>query len=390
MADISTPPRLLTARFVRILLAQTTFGFGWSLYLLAPKFYATELQADARTIGYLSAMGGLFGIATIPLASRGIDHVGRLAFFRIGAGVLFVLSIGFLFVSRVGPLCFVLNGLNGAAFVLAFNASATLATDEAPRAKLGQAIGALGASNMIMNGVSTVIGEKIAASFGWQPVFVLGAVAALGAAAMSFGLREPALPARPSNGDKELNYGVLAAPLLSCTLIGGSFCAMFVFYQPYALALGAREVNEFFVGFTATAVTTRVAFGSLGDRYGRLRVSIYAALVYACSAAAMIGLSPDLLFVYGGLFGLAHGVLYPTLNAVVIERVGDGARGRAMTLYNGAFNLGSTTSSLAWGSLAQTRGYPSVYIGATALAVAAAVCLLAPDHGLLAARAQRS
>jgi MFS family permease len=104
---------------------------------------------------------------------------------------------------------------------------------------------------------------------------------------------------------------------------------------------------------------------------------MYATFLYALSAASMISLRPSLLLAYGALFGLAHGVLYPTLNAVVMERVGLEARGRAMTLYTGAFNLGTTLSGLAWGSLAQSRGYPSLYIGATALCVLAA-CLLAP------------
>jgi MFS family permease len=379
--DEARTPRLMTARFARIMLGQTTFGFGWSLFLLAPKFYATQLQASAETIGYLSAMGGLFGVATIPFAARGIDRVGRKAFFRLGSLVLAALSLGFLAVDSIGPLVFLLNGLNGAAFVLAFNASATLATDEAPTAKLGQAIGVLGASNMIMNGVSTIVGEKLAATSGWHAVFGLGAAAGLLAFGISFGMPEAPRPPRvlsAAQARDELPLGALAPLLCATALIGASFCAMFVFYQPYALSLGAKVVNEFFVGFTLTAVTTRIAFGNLGDRFGRLRISVYAAGVYAIAAAAMTQLQPGLLLAYGALFGLAHGVLYPTLNAVVMERVGIGARGRAMTLYNGAFNVGTTLSSLAWGNIAQHRGYPTVYVGAAALAVTAAACLLLP------------
>lgn len=184
----SQPP-LLTARFVRLLLAQTSFSLGWSLYLVTPKFYATALSADAETIGRLGAMGGCFAAACIPLVGRGLDNIGRRPFFRMGAAVLMLMSLGFLTIDRVGPALFVLQGLTGPAFVLAFNAAATLATDDAPPERMGQALGMLGASNLIMNAVSTVIAEALADAIGGHAVFLFGA----GAGVLALQLGYPAV-----------------------------------------------------------------------------------------------------------------------------------------------------------------------------------------------------
>ncbi|MGD8861450.1 MAG: MFS transporter [Myxococcales bacterium] len=370
---------LLTARFVRLLLAQTSFSLGWSLYLVMPKFYATALSADAETIGRLSAMGGFFAAACIPLVGRGLDSIGRKPFFRLGAGVLVLMSLGFLTIHRVGPALYVLQGLTGPAFVLAFNAAATLATDDAPPERMGQALGMLGASNLIMNAVSTVIAEALADAIGWHAVFLFGAGAGVLALLLSLGLYEP-----PRSDEQRAS--VAAAPwplsevwplLLATLAIGVGFSAVFVFHQPYALSLGATHVRGFFVGFTATAFAARIFLGNLGDRFGRQRVSFFAAFGYVLTGLAMVYMDPAILPAYGALFGAAHGVLYPTLNAAVMERVGPAQRGRAMTLYNGAFNVGLGLAALGWGSLAQQLGYPAVFVGAALISAAGAGLLRA-------------
>lgn len=367
----------MTPRFVRILVAQAIFSLGWSLYLLLPKYLAVELHADAETVGSLSAMGGLLSLALIPVAARGIDQLGRKLFFAAGCALLCALSLGFMVVREVGPLMYLLSALTGASFLLAYNAGATLATDEIPPAKLAQAIGIFGASNMGMNAVSTVVGEKLAAAWGWNAVFTLGAVTSVAAAAISLGTAEPSR--RKGAATRDLPGPAAARvwpPLASSALLGIAFAAMFVFSQPYALALGAREVSEFFVGFTLAALTMRAFFGHLGDRFGRVRVSIAGIAVYAAAVASMMLLRPALLILHGAAFGLAHGVVYPTLNAVVMERMGLSRRGRAMSLYTGAFNVGSTVAGFGWGTLAQRSGYPAVYAASALLCVVAALCLV--------------
>jgi len=51
-----------------------------------------------------------------------------------------------------------------------------------------------------------------------------------------------------------------AAILVASVLMGAVFSAMFQFVQPYALSLGAHEVRDFFLGFTASAVAFAVSF----------------------------------------------------------------------------------------------------------------------------------
>ncbi len=372
--------RLFSRDIALILIAQVAFGFGWSLYLLAPKFQAVVLGAGPDLIGMTSAIGGIAGLAMVPFAATGIDRLGRKLFFRIGCSLVLLMSVGYTYVDHVGPLLFALQGMMAAAFVLSFNAAAALVADWVPPARMGQAIGWLGAANVCMNAVATAIAEPIADAHGWHIVFRMGMVSALVALGLSLFLREA--PHRMVSDApvgalrSRVSLEAMARPLIVAAVCGAVFSAVFTFVQPYALERGAREVRLFFIGFTASAVACRLFMGGLGDRIGYRRVSLFAVIIYALAAALCVRLEPDFLWAYGAVFGVAHGVLYPTLNALVLEGLPASRRGFGMALYNGAFNIGMATGGFGWGMLASHHGYPALFMTAAVLGLLAALPLL--------------
>jgi MFS family permease len=380
------PSSWVTRDVMRILATQVVFGFGWSLYLLNPKFYATQLHAPPDVIGQITSMGGTAGLLTVPFAAFGLDRSDRRVFFRVGSLLIFITSIGMLQVHDVSWLVFALQGCVSAAFVLAFNASAALLSDYAPADRLGQAIGWLGGANVAMNAVATMVAEPLAHAFGWDAVFFLGIAAGGAAFVASFGLKlapvqavDPGVVPAPVAPRRFESTAFIAPLLFSATLMGAIFIALFGFVQPYAVSLGASEVRYFFLGFTLAAVGCRVLLGGLGDRVGRRTVSMWMLGGYAVSAALMRHLEIDALILYGLAFGAAHGLLYPTLNALLLELLPSRRRGLGMVLYNGAFNLGTSVGSLGWGLLAKRSGYPAIYeVAAVASLVAASALAIKP------------
>jgi len=375
--------RLFTRDVALILIAQTAFGFGWSLYLLSPKFQAVVLGAGPDQIGITTALSGLMGLMTVPFAAGGIDRLGRKLFFRIGTSLVLLVSIGYFFVDRIGPLLYLLQGAVAAAFVLSFNASAALIADWVPGSRIGQAIGWLGAANVCMNAVATAVAEPLCDRYGWHALFFLGIGASCLALVLSLGMRDaPERPvsSAPAAASRMRDAGIAVwRPLVVSALAGMVFCAVFIFVQPHALASGAREVRMFFIGFTASAVACRVLLGDLGDRRGHRQVSLGAVLLYALSALSCAWLDPSLLWMYGFVFGAAHGILYPTLNALVLARLPASRRGLGMALYNGAFNVGMTCGGFGWGLLAAHYGYTALFFTATVVALMATLPLLASD-----------
>lgn len=144
-------------------------------------------------------------------------------------------------------------------------------------------------------------------------------------------------------------------------LVGACFGTLFVFHQLYALELGITRIRVFFVAYALAAMFARIAFGNLGDRLGRHRVASVALAFYGCGALAMLSLADVGLAPLGALFGLAHGIFYPTYNAAVVADSAASERGKAMALFQGWFNAGLAGGSFLLGFVADARGYPTVF-----------------------------
>lgn len=373
--------RLWTREVALLLVAQTLFGFGWSLYLLTPKFLKLQFAATDATLGFVSSTGGLAAVVGMPIAAYGLDRFGKMPFFRIGSAIILAVSLIFLTVDQVGPRVFLAQALNSIAFVFAFNAIATLVADLAPAGRLGEAIGLVGAANMAMNAVATIVAERVSALIGWDAVFSLGAAASVAAVLVSLFVHErKAEPGVIDVGERSALTSAIAriSPILVAVLVlGTTFSAVFIFHQAYAVVLDRdAQVWPFFIGFTGVAIFCRLALGQLGDRFGRLEVSLGATIVYAAAAASLMWMRLPLLALHGALFGLGHGLMYPTLNAAVVDMVPVRRRGLAMALFNGIFNAGLSLGGLAWGQIAQRSGYQAVFAGASVMALSAAAILV--------------
>lgn len=370
--------KLLTPLTTKVLAAQFCFGLAWSAYLVVPKFLATELHANPETISHVTVMSPAMAVLVLPLAIAVMDRWSRALIFRTGLVLLFVASLGYVWAPRVVPLLAVFQAMVGVSYILSYNASASVIADEVAPERLGEAVGLLGASNVVTNALATTLAEHVSAAFGWSAAFGTSALLALAALALSMRLRDdrtvsanaPLEPLGPAL------RGPLGRVLVASALMGATFSAMFTFYQPYALSLGGKSVSPFFVGFTVTAVLTRVLIGSLGDRFGHREVSIGAMFGYGTVALVTSRLHVDYLWAYGLAFGAAHGILYPTLNTHGVHAAPHGARGRVFTVYGGAFNVGVVLATLTWGKLAASAGFPTVFVCASLVAYLGALVLL--------------
>lgn len=358
---------LFTRSFVALMLAQASFGFAFSSFLLLPKFLASELAAGPAAIGRVSAVFYLTAVVLGPLMGAVVDRHGRRWFMTAGGLVMAAASLGFVAVDSVGPLVYALRAVQGLAFAMAFVAGSALAVDEAPPERLALALGIFGLTMLANNAVAPVVVEELAMRGSWQQAFVLAAGAALLSSGLSLRLRDGERPGPGQPVPRLLDVVRRPAALrigLVIGLAGAAFGAMFTFHQPYALELGIAQVRGFFVAYTAAALAARLLLGPFTDRLGRRPVSLGALVLYAGAAAAMAGLGRIGLAPLGAAFGLAHGIFYPTFNALAVEGSGPHERGKVMALFNAAFNVGVAGGTFGMGLLAARAGYPAVFLAA--------------------------
>ena len=303
------------------------------------------------------------------------------------AALMAAASAGYAAVDEVGALLYGLRVTQAIAFAMVFAAGGALAVDLAPPDRLGQAIGLYGLSFLSMNALAPAAVEQVAEHAGGPTAFGTAVLGALACAALALRLpRDAPEEGRNGNGASLLEVALRrsqAPSLLVIALVGSALGSVFSFYQLYALELGIEQVSGFFVAYSATAIVVRTGFGHLIDQWGHRRVSIavlalYAPVVFAVSQLDFFGLP-----LLGACLGGVHGCFYPSFNAVVVAGASPGERGKVMSLFQAAFQVGMAGGGLGFGLLADAAGYPIVFqIAAAGLVVALFVLLASAPSAL--------
>ena len=368
--------RLLSREFLLLLASVSCFGFSWSFYLILPKFFATELGMDAAAIGRAVAIQGLTAVVVTPLIGWLVDRFGRQPWLVFGNLMLGLTGVLYLFVDHEGPLLYLAQMSWGVGMVMGFNAAGTMTADIAPSDRMAQALGLFGAANLGMNAVSPALGEILADATGWRSVFVASATAGLLAAILSTRLKEP--PRHPPH-EREPARPIFAWPLLrvygATFVMTAAFTALFTLHQPYALEFGVTEMRSFFIGFALVALTVRLGGGRLIDRFGVLRSSIVAFCLYSAVPPMLGMLGPQHLFAIGAMMGLGHGIAYPAVTALAIERANASSRGMVVSIIHGAFNGGHAFFAYALGLIAASWSYSVAFWTAGAVTLSGALLL---------------
>ncbi|TMA39002.1 MAG: MFS transporter [Deltaproteobacteria bacterium] len=356
--------RLLTPRFLRVTAANFCFFLTFASFFLLP-LHVRELGGSERTIGLVMGTSGVSGLVAVLVVAVLLDRVGRRRFLLGGTATMAVASAGFLFVHAIGPALYTLRVVQGLAFAAAFNAASTLAVAFAPATRRAAALGLFGVSTLTTHALAPALGELVIAVAGFPLLFALAACWSVVAFAIAWTVPEASPPEAAAEG------GVRLAPTREVVTALGTVCccgvafgAVITYVPTFTLDARLGPVAVFFMVYTGAAVMSRVLGGGLGDRRGHRPVIVAALALFTLSVIALAGARSSV-----GLAGAGN----PTLNAFTVDRAHVAELGRAQTLYNGAFNLGTTTGSLALGHVAEVFGHRAMFRVAAAVVGAAFV-----------------
>jgi predicted MFS family arabinose efflux permease len=370
--------KLFSRPFIALLGMQAAYGFSFSLFFLLPKYLAGA-GATAAQIGFV--MGG-FGVAcvlTIPFLQGIVASLGRRG--AVVAATLSLAGAGFAFalIAPVGIAAVFLRAAEGVTWTVMFSTALILTAEMAPKDRLAQAIGLAGGAALIMNAVAPAIGEPLADAFGYRPVFLLAAVAALAAAALARRLPsgQPLKATGAVSADAQESSAVTALRLRMFVVFAASglaFSVLFTFLAPFALRHGVRAIRGFFIAYTGSALTVRVLGGRLADRLGHRSIATFSLFLYGCVVASTGLLGAHHLFELGILFGLAHGALFPSLMALLISATPAHRRPRVLGIANGAMSIGISAVFPA-GFVVGRIGYSGMFALAGGLVAASTVLI---------------
>jgi MFS family permease len=350
-----------------------------AFFFLMP-LWVTSKGGGAELAGRVAAVQGFSGLAALPFIGYLLDRFGRRRFLISGIGLGTLCSVAFLYIDDIGPLLWTVRVLQGIAFTSAFTGAQTMAVLFAPVERRAEAIGWFGISTILTHAISPAIGEQIILVYGFKTMFLVGAVLGTVAFAMAcFVPKPPEFVMKPRNIEIHPRQAQRAVGTATFAMLcyGVGFGATQTFVPLLMKQFDIGRVGPFFTAWSLAAVGVRAALGTLSDRIGRRRVLMPAMLALTIAVALLSTVrSMSLVVAIGAIFGMGHGMLYPTMNAWVADWSNPKNIGRTQSLFSGSYSLGVSCCAFFFGTLVEQQGFPTMFLTASAVSVVGLVVFL--------------
>ncbi|MEU9739514.1 MFS transporter [Micromonospora chersina] len=326
----------------------------------------------------VSVYFGVSALASVPSGAL-VERYGPAVVAR--AGVL--LSAGSLLavagLARSYPMLVVLLALSAAANALGQLASNAALARHVPAHRQGLSFGLKQAAIPVSTLLAGAAVPTVALTAGWRWAFVVAALAALAAL--------PAVPPaerdrvrRAAGGPAGRATTALVVVGVAATLAAAAANALGTFVVDSA---AGRGLSPALAGLTLTlgsavCVAARVGAGWLADRRETGHVALIAGmLVVGAVGLALLAVSGPVPLVAGVVLGFGLGWAWPGLMNFAVVRLHPQAPAAATSITQTGVYAGGCVGPLGLGAIADTLGYPTMWlVAATAMLLAATLMLL--------------
>ncbi|WP_211439112.1 MFS transporter [Corynebacterium glutamicum] len=379
--------------FVAVLVAVAAAFGSWSLLLPVVPLAVLNNGGSSAVAG---ATTGIFMAATVitqiftPAALRKIGYTPVMAF---AAFMLGVPAIGYIFSVEPIPVL-VVSALRGIGFGALTVAESALVAELVPVRFLGKASGMLGVfiglSQMLFLPAGLALGDQ----FGYNVVYVLGAVIALVAAVMC--LRIPQVKAaakqQPQVSEQERSvstWKLVLVPSLAVTSLSMTFGAVSSFLPAAVIeldpGLGAALAGIILSITGGSSMVFRYLSGVIADRRGVPGTTMIPAQIIGFLGVVLItvtifqGWSVWLLIIGAVMFGGAFGMVQNEALLSMFFRLPRTRVSEASAIWNIAFDSGTGIGSFLLGIVAASFAYSGAF-GSGAVVILFGIVLTTADR----------
>lgn len=363
--------RLYTPAFAALFIANLCIVSSFAAFFLFPLFI-TANGGSKQDIGIIMGVFALASAACRPWVSEMIDRIGRKRSYSIGCAIMTLMPLLHLFFS--GSLAnyylqlILLRIVHGIGLAICFTAVFTFILDLIPEGRLNEGIGMFGTSGLLGLAIGPAIAELVMKTFGYSAFFLT----ASGLAALGLLLHLPVADRHHQQPQldspspsfftllkqrKQLICGGLAL------LFGFGLAATGSFIAPLAQERQLSFISFYYIAYSCAAVGVRFVAGRLADRLGEKQIIPWGLILAASGLLLMPLVHSNLpLLALGFIFGIGHGLLFPSLNAMAVRNEPYAVRGKITGIFTGGIDAGIFCGSLLLGVIGELAGYSVLFI----------------------------
>ena len=364
-------------QFILICLSSLFFSASYNMLIPELPSYLSSL-GGAEYKGLIIALFTLTAGLSRPFSGKLTDTIGRKPVLIFGAIVCIITGLFYPILTTVSGFLF-LRLLHGFSTGFSPTAIATYVSDIIPKEKLGEAMGVQGLCFSTGLALGPALGSYIKLFSDYQTLFYSSSFFALISILLVIKVKETLKVKQKfsrkalliSKSDIIATEAIPAAIVTFVTYLG--FGVVLTLIPDWSESLGIVNKGSFFIAFTVSSVFVRILAGKISDIYGRILV-IKIGLFILVLALILLGILNNIngLLIAAVFYGLAMGIISPTVNAWTIDLSNQLSKGKAIATMYIALELGIGLGALfsGWFYRNQINNIPiTFYVSALAALV---------------------
>lgn len=330
-----------------MLILLTTIGvFFSSFYLLLPilPIYIQNLGGTQAEIGITIGVFTLSSVLVRPFIGKYTDTHGRKSMLVAGAIIFMVspfLYMGAFTVFQV-LLVRIIHGLGIATFT---TSAVTMIADISPDTRRGEAFGAFGLATMVALSGAPAVGDWVYTVFSFSAAFWIGGILGGVSLVLSVAVKETFHHSKHFIKNSVEKAYMPSIMIFLCTVTYGSIVAFLPFFASNIPAFGL-----YYTAYALSSIAVRLPLGRVSDRIGYNKI-IIPGLILLSGALILLSQSHTflLLIISGIVYGVGFSSVYPTLTALLVEKIPKNVRAQGLAMFTASFDLGIAAGSIGFG-----------------------------------------
>jgi MFS family permease len=374
--------RLVTAPFLAVTAsALVFFVYIGMLVVVVPRFVEERLGAGEFGVGLTIATFAAAAIASRPLIGWAGDRFGRRRLMMAGAVLAAAAGAMSGFAGSL-PVLLMLRGATGVGEAAMFVGAATMIADLAPPHRRAEAASYFSVAVFGGIGVGPIIGEWVLADDRYVLAFGAAGAVALLAALLAVAVPrriDQAVIERSRRGQRVRPRFLHPAALWPGVVLGSGiagFAVFSAFLPEYSRSVGLSGAGGLFFVYSMVTLVLRIAGARVPERIGA-GTSVTIALVLLAVGLVLPAVVPSAggLWAAAAVVGVGMAFMYPSLMALVVNRVDERERASALSSFTMFFEVGTVVGGIVLGSAGELLGKPAAFVGGSLMCLFGLVVL---------------